>query len=35
LQVNDSGEPVSFLFAPSEQFTTLPITIGRAEPLAS
>jgi hypothetical protein len=35
LQVNDAGQPVSFLFAPSDQYTTLPIVIGRAEPLAS
>ncbi len=33
--VDSVGEPTEFLFAPGEQFTTLPIVIGRAEPLSS
>lgn len=33
--VNPAGEPNAFLFAPGEQFTTLSIAIGRAEPLSS
>jgi hypothetical protein len=32
--VDDLGRPTAFQFAPGEQFTTLPIAIGRAEPLA-
>jgi len=32
-QVDDAGRPTAFLFAPSDQFTTLPIAIGRVEPL--
>ncbi|HEY4902807.1 MAG TPA: hypothetical protein VIH89_04980 [Candidatus Sulfotelmatobacter sp.] len=31
--VDDSGRPVAFQFAPSENFVTLPIAIGRIEPL--
>jgi DNA-binding CsgD family transcriptional regulator len=32
-QVDDAGRPTAFQFAPSEGFTTLPIAIGRLEPL--
>jgi hypothetical protein len=32
-QVDDAGQPTAFQFAPSEGFTTLPIAIGRLEPL--
>jgi hypothetical protein len=31
--VNDSGRPAAFQFAPGDPFTTLPIAIGRLEPL--
>jgi hypothetical protein len=31
--VDDSGRPVAFQFAPSDEFVTLPIAIGRLEPL--
>jgi hypothetical protein len=32
--VDGQGRPTAFQFAPSEEFTTLPITIGRVEPLS-
>ena len=32
-KVDDAGRPIAFQFAPSEKFTTLPIAIGRVEPL--
>jgi hypothetical protein len=32
LLVNDAGLPNAFLFAPSDEFTYLPIAIGRLEP---
>jgi hypothetical protein len=32
--VDDQGRPTGFQFAPSEGFTTLPIAIGRVEPLS-
>lgn len=32
-KIDDSGRPVAFQFAPSQDFVTLPIAIGRAEPL--
>jgi len=32
-QVDDAGRPTAFQFAPSGGFTTLPIAIGRLEPL--
>ncbi len=31
--VDDTGRPTAFQFAPSEQFVSLPIAIGRVEPL--
>jgi hypothetical protein len=31
--VDDDGRPVAFQFAPGDGFTTLPIAIGRLEPL--
>jgi hypothetical protein len=34
-QVDDAGRPKAFQFAPSDQFETLPIAIGRLEPLPS
>jgi hypothetical protein len=33
VRVDDTGRPTAFQFAPSDQFTTLPIAIGRLEPL--
>jgi hypothetical protein len=33
IQVDDAGRPTAFQFAPSGGFTTLPIAIGRLEPL--
>ncbi len=33
--VESTGKPTLCLFAPGEQFTSLPIAIGRAEPLSS
>ena len=33
--VDDLGRPEAFQFAPSEGFTTLPIAIGRCEPVVS
>jgi hypothetical protein len=32
-EVDDMGRPVAFQFAPADGFTTLPIAIGRIEPL--
>jgi hypothetical protein len=32
-KVDDAGRPTAFQFSPSDQFTTLPIAIGRVEPL--
>jgi hypothetical protein len=32
-QIDDAGRPTAFQFAPSDQFTSLPIAIGRLEPL--
>jgi hypothetical protein len=32
-KVDDAGRPTSFQFAPSDHFTSLPIAIGRVEPL--
>ena len=32
-KVDDAGRPTAFQFAPSDQFETLPIAIGRLEPL--
>lgn len=32
-EVDDDGRPTAFQFAPEDDFTTLPIAIGRLEPL--
>jgi hypothetical protein len=34
-EVDEDGRPTAFQFAPEDRFTTLPIAIGRLEPLAA
>jgi hypothetical protein len=34
-QVDAAGRPIAFQFAPSDRFKSLPIAIGRVEPLAA
>ena len=34
-RVDSAGRPTAFLFAPSDHYVTLPISIGRAEPASS